>query len=109
LPPPRPRKSRRLLFILLALAATVLVLAVAGVAVTLGIQAKSGANFAVNSCVKQDGSRAREAKCSDPNAYVIVNKVDKQEHCPDPNQPVVVLEHGGGRDEVLCLRKANQK
>jgi hypothetical protein len=98
-----------MLIILLSLAAAVLVLAVAGVAITLGIQARSGANFAVNSCVKQDGTHAREAKCSDPNAYIIVNKVDKQEHCPDPNQPVVVLQHAGGRDEVLCLRKANQK
>jgi hypothetical protein len=107
--PVPPRRNRRLLFILLAVFAALIVLGVAGTIVTLTLNNAGGKGFAVNSCVKQDGANARETSCSDPNAFVIVRKVDKQENCPDPNQPFVVLERSGGKDEVLCLRPASQK
>jgi uncharacterized protein YceK len=106
---PPPRKSRRGLIILLLVAAVLIVLAGAGAVITLTIDANSGSSYAINSCVKQDGSNARKVNCSDPKAFVITNKVDKQDRCPDANQPFVVLQRSGAKDEILCLRPASQK
>jgi len=104
-----PKKSRRGLIILLVVAAVLIVLAGAGAIITLTIDANSGSSFAVSSCVKQDGQSAKKVPCSDPNAFVITNKVDSQDRCPDANQPFIVLERSGAKDEILCLRPANQK
>jgi flagellar basal body-associated protein FliL len=103
------KKSRRGLIILLVVAAVLILLAGAGAVLTLTIDANSSGSFAINSCVKRDGSTAKKVDCSDPNAFVITNKVDKQERCPDSNQPFVVLERSGAKDEILCLRPASQK
>jgi hypothetical protein len=108
-PPQPPRKSRRTLIILLVVAAILIVGAGVGTAITLSLDANSGSNFAINSCVKQDGTKAQPVQCSDPNAFVITNKVDKQDRCPDQNQPFVVVQRGGAKDEILCLRPANPR
>jgi hypothetical protein len=108
-PPVPARKNRRPLVIALVVAAVLVLLAIAGTGVVMALNNAGASTFAVNSCVKKDGSAAVKASCSDGGAYTIVSKVDRQEDCPDPNQPFVVLEHRGEKDQVLCLRPASQK
>jgi hypothetical protein len=104
-----PKKSRRGLIALLVVAAVLILLAGLGVIITLTIDANSSGSYAVNSCVKQDGKTAKKVDCSESGAFMITNKVDNPESCPDRNQPFVVLERNGAKDEVLCLRPASQK
>lgn len=104
---PTRRPSRRGLLIGLAIAAVLALLAAVGVLVTAYVNRSS--SFAVGSCVKQDGTRAVRAACSDPAAFTVVSKKDRSEDCPDINQPFVVIDRGGGRSEVLCLRPADQR
>jgi hypothetical protein len=106
--PPR-RKSRRALVLSLVVVAVVFLLAVAGTAVVVALNNAGDTSFAINSCVKQNGDQAVKADCSDSGAFTVVSKVEKQESCPDPNQPFIVLEHKGAKDQVLCLRPASQK
>jgi hypothetical protein len=108
-PPVPARKNRRPLVIALVVTAVLVLLAIAGTGVVMALNNAGASTFAVNSCVKKEGSAAVKASCSDGGAYTIVSKVDRQEDCPDPNQPFVVLEHRGEKDQVLCLRPANQK
>jgi hypothetical protein len=100
-------KNKRLLLVL-ALVGLVVVLAAVGTAVTLALRGSS-TSYAINDCVKQDGSNAVKASCSDGKAYVVTRKVNQQSECPDANQPYVVIEHKGGKSEVLCLRPASQR
>jgi hypothetical protein len=102
-----PRKSRRGLIVGLVIAAVLAVMAAAGVVVTGYFNQSS--SFAVGSCVRQDGNRARQASCSDANAFTVVAKVTKQEQCSDANQPYVVIERPGSTPEVLCLRPAGTR
>jgi hypothetical protein len=82
------------------------VLAVAGVVLTVALSGSKSGSFAVGSCVKQSGSKATAVKCSEPGAYTVVSKVDRQDKCPDPGQPFVVVHHPGGKDDFFCLRPA---
>jgi hypothetical protein len=93
----------------LVVTAVLVLLAVAGTGIVMALNNAGATTFAVNSCVKKSGSAAVKASCSDSGAFTIVSKVDAQEDCPDKNQPFVVLEHKGEKDQVLCLRPANQK
>jgi flagellar basal body-associated protein FliL len=104
---PAPRKSRRALLLSLAIVAIVFLLAVAGTGLVVWLTRDT--TFAVNSCVKQSGDQAVKAKCSEDGAFTVVSKVERQESCPDPNQPYVVVQHKGANDQVLCLRPAAQK
>jgi hypothetical protein len=106
---PAPRKSRRALVVSLAIVAVVFLLAVAGTGIVVALNHAGDTTFAVNSCVKQSGDRAVKANCSDSGAFTVVSKVDRQESCADPNQPFIVLQHKGSKDQVLCLRPASQK
>ncbi len=108
-PAGQPRKSRKSLVVSLVIVAVVFLLAVAGTGVVVALNNAGDGTYAVNSCVKRDGDKAVEASCSESGAFTVVSKQDKQEDCPDPNQPFVVLEHKGSNDQVLCLRPANQK
>jgi hypothetical protein len=108
-PPPPAPKSRRSLLLGLAVVVVVFLLAVAGTAIVVALNNAGGTSFAVNSCVKQDGDSAKKANCSDSSAFTIVSKVDKPESCSDASQPYIVLQHKGQKDQVLCLRPANQK
>jgi hypothetical protein len=103
---PAPRNKRLLL--ILAVVAVVVVLAAVGTVVTLALGGSS-TSFAVNDCVKQDGSNAVKVSCSDSKAYRVTQKVSQQSDCPDANQPYVVVEHKGSKNDVLCLRPASQK
>ncbi|MEU1884315.1 hypothetical protein ABZ491_02375 [Micromonospora rifamycinica] len=106
-PTPKVRNGRVLALVLIV---AVLILAVPlGLLMLLG---KIGAddepapfNPAVGSCVKQSGTGASAAGCSEPGAFTVVSKVDAKEKCTDPTQPHVVLQ-GGGVDRVLCLKPA---
>ncbi|MEU7617079.1 hypothetical protein AB0B27_13430 [Micromonospora rifamycinica] len=108
-PTPKVRNGRVLALVLIV---AVLILAVPlGLLMLLG---KIGAddepapfNPAVGSCVKQSGTGASAAGCSEPGAFTVVSKVDAKEKCTDPAQPHVVLQ-GGGVDRVLCLKPAGQ-
>jgi hypothetical protein len=106
---PPPRKSRKALVVSLVIVAVVFLLAVAGTGVVVALNNAGDGTFAVNSCVKRDGDKAVKANCSDSGAFTIVSKQAKQEDCPDPNQPFIVLQHKGSDDQVLCLRPASQK
>ncbi|WP_330186259.1 hypothetical protein KZZ52_00535 [Dactylosporangium sp. AC04546] len=107
-PAPAP-KSRRGLLVGLVVVIVVFLLAVAGTAIVVALNNAGSTSFAVNSCVKQDGDSAKKASCSDGDSFQIVSKVDKPESCSDASQPYIVLQHKGQKDEVLCLRPANQK
>jgi hypothetical protein len=106
---PAPRKSRRALVMSLVIVAVVFLLAVAGTGIVVALNQAGGTTFAVNSCVKQSGDQAVKANCSDSGAFTVMSKVDRQESCADPNQPFIVLQHKGSKDQVLCLRPASQK
>jgi flagellar basal body-associated protein FliL len=106
--PPAPQRKNKRLLLVLALVAAVVVLAGIGTAVTLALGGSS-TNFAVNDCVKESSGKAVKASCSDSKAYKVINKVSKNTDCADQNQPYVVVEHKGSKDEVLCLRPASQK
>jgi hypothetical protein len=106
---PPPRKSRKALVVSLVIVAVVFLLAVAGTGVVVALNNAGDGTFAVNSCVKRNGDQAVKASCSESGAFTVVSKQAKQEDCPDPNQPFIVLQHKGSDDQVLCLRPANQK
>jgi hypothetical protein len=106
--PPAPQRKNKRLLLVLALVAAVVVLAGIGTAVTLALGGSS-TNFAVNDCVKESSGKAVKASCSDSKAYRVINKVSQQSDCADKNQPFVVVERKGSKDEVLCLRPASQK
>lgn len=57
-------------------------------------------------CVKQIGTSAARADCTDPDAFTVVSKVDSQERCTDLTQPFIRVPVGDSRFEVLCLKKA---
>jgi hypothetical protein len=104
--PASQRGSRRLLLIL-ALIGVVVVLAAVTTAITLAVRG-SGASFAIGDCVKQSGTKAVGAACSDSKSYRVTNKVGKQSDCADANQPFVVISKNG-KDQVLCLRPATER
>jgi hypothetical protein len=90
----------------LVIAGVLAVLAAVGVIVTGYFNQSS--SFAVGSCVKQDGGRAKQVSCSDSGAFTVVTKVSKPADCQDANQPYVVIERRGANSEVLCLRPAQR-
>src|SRR6266536_1101839 len=94
--PHEPRKNKKLLIILAAVAAIALIGAIITV---VSLMSGNNANFAVGDCVKQSGSKAVSATCSDKGAYKVLNKVDQQAKCVDPKQPIVVVERKGSKDE----------
>jgi hypothetical protein len=102
-----PEGKKKRLLLVLALVAAIVVLAAIGTALTLTMRG-STASFAVNDCVKQSGSKAVKATCSESGAYRVLNKVKQQGDCADANQPFVVVSNKGN-DEVLCLRPASEK
>lgn len=106
--PPAPQHKNKRLLLVLALVAAVVVLAGIGTAVTLALGGSS-TNFAVNDCVKESSGKAVKADCSDSKAFRVINKVSQQSDCADKNQPYVVVQRKGSKDEVLCLRPASQK
>jgi hypothetical protein len=101
-------RGRRGLVIGLIVAAILLIIAGTGVVVTLAATG-GGDMYKVGSCVKQDGTTAQLTKCSEANAYKVTDKVDSAASCADQNQPYVVLEGKGSKNQVLCLRPANAK
>ena len=93
----------------LVIVVVVFLLAVAGTGIVVALNNAGDTTFAVNSCVKQKDDQAIKADCSESGAFTVVSKVERQESCPDTNQPFIVLQHKGSKDQVLCLRPANQK
>ncbi|MEV8514304.1 hypothetical protein AB0367_18675, partial [Dactylosporangium sp. NPDC051484] len=104
-----PAKSRRGLFIGLVVVVAVFLLAVAGTVLVVKLSDAGGTSLAVNSCVRENGGSAKGVDCSDKDAFRIVSKVDKPESCSDANQPYIVLQQKGQKEQVLCLRPASQK
>jgi hypothetical protein len=103
-----PAKRRKLLLVF-GIVAVVALLAAIGTGVTLAFKG-SNASFNVGDCVKQSGSKAVEASCSEGDAFKVVSKVDDHTKCPDSDQqPYVVIEKKGTKPQVLCLRPASQK
>jgi hypothetical protein len=100
-----PAKNRRGLIIGLAIAAVVVVALVA-VAVVVAMSGSKN-DYAVGSCVKQDGDKAVATACSDSAAFSIVSNVDQPTKCADQTQPYVVLQRSGKAAEVLCLKPAH--
>jgi hypothetical protein len=67
----------------------------------------SSNNFAVGSCVKQDGKNAKQVDCGQDGAFSVVSKETKREDCADQAQPFVLIERDG-KTEVLCLSPAKK-
>ena len=104
-PAPKVRNGRVLAAVLIA---AVLILAVPLGLLTLlgkigGGDKPAGFDPAVGSCVKQSGSGAVAAGCSEQGAFTVVSKVDAKENCADPAQPHVLIGN-----QMLCLRPAGK-
>jgi hypothetical protein len=104
--PPKERNLR--VFVLVVIAAALLVIIPLGVVYLLTLRGSDGAfSPEVGSCVKQSGTdRAVAAQCTEPNAFTVVSKEDDQEKCADKSQPHIELAGDGGKVEVLCLKPA---
>jgi collagen type III alpha len=85
--------------------AAVVVVAAVAIGVTMALS-KGGSNYAVGSCVKQSGDKAKSVSCTESGAYKILNKTDAASKCADQSQPYVVLQRSGSADQVLCLKPA---
>jgi hypothetical protein len=103
--PPKP--IRKLPVVLAVLAAAVLLVALPMSIVWL-MARPSGDAFTVDvgECVKKDGQVAVRAACGEVGAFQVVSKADTAEQCPDPGMPFVENPTGGGRTQVLCLKRA---
>lgn len=107
-PPKRERNGRVLLLTILA---ALLVLGIPlGILTLIGKIGGGSAAFnpAVGECVKQSGTSAVAADCSEPGAHTVVSKVDDASKCEDPNQPYVALSGGNSKERVLCLGPAHE-
>jgi len=104
--PARPRRGRKPLIIGLVLAGVLVLLA--GVAIVVTTAFDKSSSFAIGSCVKQEGNKAKEASCDTAGAFKVVAKEDAPGSCPDPAQPYVELSRGG-KKEYLCLSPAGKK
>jgi hypothetical protein len=103
-PPAPPAKSRKGLFIALAVLIGLVLL---GGAAAIGYLVMNGSDdFAVGTCVRQDGSGASVVECSESGAFKVVSRVQSVDLCPDPAQPAIVLKSLGKSDEVICLQPA---
>ncbi|GIH13298.1 LppU/SCO3897 family protein [Rugosimonospora africana] len=100
-----PPKSRRGL-VIGAVIAVVVIVALVVVAVVAKSGGSSTNDYTVGSCVKESGTKATKANCTDSGAYSIVNKVDAASKCTDQTQPYVILHRSGSADQVLCLKPA---
>jgi hypothetical protein len=98
------RKSRRGLIITLV---TVAVLVVVGVGGYVGLSlTRSDSTFAVNDCVKQEGSDGVKVECSTEGAYRITEIVTTDNTCPDLSQPTLLITESGGTRKYACLAPA---
>jgi hypothetical protein len=101
-PSARPAKSKKGLFIILAIVVGVVLLAGAA---TIGYIVMSGGDdYPVGSCVRQDGSRPTVVDCSESGAFKVVSTVGSVDQCPDPAQPAIVLKDLGKSDKFVCLQ-----
>ena len=61
--------------------------------------------FPVGSCVKQSGSTAVAARCTDAGAFTVVAQVSSVDECTDKAQPYLQLS-GTAANRILCLAPA---
>lgn len=57
----------------------------------------------IGDCVKQSGTAAVAAACSEQGAYSVVAKVDNEDQCADRAQPHIMVTGSAGKKQVLCL------
>jgi len=102
---PPKRKSKRGLIIGLIAAVIVVVVGVGGyVGWSL---TKGSSDFAVGTCVKQNGSAGLVVDCGTEGAFKITSIEDAVGKCPDANQPTLKLTEGiGGSTRYACLSPA---
>jgi hypothetical protein len=103
--PPKP--VRKLPVMLAVLTAAVLLVALPMSIVWL-MARPSGDAFSVEvgECVRKNGAVAVRAACGEAGAFQVVSKADTAGQCPDPGMPFVENPTGGGRTQVLCLKRA---
>ncbi|WP_248294927.1 hypothetical protein [Actinoplanes sp. TBRC 11911] len=105
---PETKHIRMFPILLAVVAAAGLLLAIVFgiVALAAGGDDNSGASqaFKQGDCVKQEGSKAVAAKCTDVTAFQIVSIVTDKSKCDDPKQPVVVSKTDENKSQVLCLK-----
>jgi hypothetical protein len=102
----RSRRSRKPLIIGLVLAGVLVLLAAVAFTVTTAFDKSS--SFAIGSCVKQEGKKAKEVGCDTAGAFKVVAKEDAPDNCPDSGQPYVELVRSG-KKQYLCLSPAGKK
>jgi hypothetical protein len=103
--PPAPKeRNGRVLAMVLAAAVLLLVIPLGLVWV---FTRSDGTTFdpAVGDCIKQSGTSAVTASCTESGAYVVQSKVNDAKQCPDAKQPHVAVP-GGGANQILCLAPA---
>jgi hypothetical protein len=99
-PVPQVRNGRVLLAVLTGAALLLILPFLIVWAVT---RSSGDASFEVGSCVKQSGTKAVAADCSEAGAFKVVSKVANKADCPDPTQPAATLPGNQGKESVLCL------
>jgi hypothetical protein len=109
-PEPEPTPQVRNGRVLLAVLAAAALLLIVPFAIVWALTRSSGeSSFEVGSCVKESGSAAVSADCSEVGAYEVVSKVADAAECPDRNQPNAILPDNKGKDRVLCLKPVAAK
>ena len=100
-PAPQVRNGRVLAAVLAA--ALLLLVVPLGIVWLVTRPGDDAFNPNVGECVKQSGSGAVVAACSEQGAFSVAAKVDNQDQCADKTQPHIVVTGSGGKKQVLCL------
>jgi hypothetical protein len=107
-PPAKPETTHvRMLPVLIGVViAAVLLVGMAFGLVYLISGRSNGGGFSVSAgeCVKQKGTDAVKADCSEDGAFEVVSIADTKEQCNDPGQPYVLNPTKDGKTQVLCLK-----
>ncbi|MBB5871113.1 hypothetical protein F4553_004492 [Allocatelliglobosispora scoriae] len=99
--PPAPVRSSKVLFIVIGACVLLLGIALGTLWVVGNVMAEKPATFGVGQCVKQDGTKAVAADCTEAGAFTVTEIVTEKSKCPDSTQPTIVQTNG-----ILCLKPA---
>lgn len=98
---PAPVRSGKVLFVVIGACVGLLGLALGTLWFVGNLMSPKAENFGVGQCVKQQGTAAVSAACTDAGAFSVTQVVDDKAKCPDPTQPTIEQANG-----ILCLKPA---
>ena len=100
--PPAPVRSSKVLLVVILACVLLLGLALGTLWVVAEMVDDKPTSFGVGACVKQEGTTAVTAACTDAGAFQVTEIVTEKGKCPDVTQPTI--EQAGG---ILCLKPAS--